>query len=161
MTDIINLNDTSLLLPQPVADNTPPVLTATLIPDEQRLSFWPQHFGNIPQWVTLEPHIFAWMDRFCADYSGGIWQFYTLSNGGAFMAPESEGDSEEKWTLFNSMNGNGGEMSPEAAGITVCLMAYSHHACRTECDAMTEHYYRLRDYALNHTECRAIMHIID
>ncbi|MDV0423582.1 antirestriction protein, partial [Klebsiella grimontii] len=25
-----------------------------------------------------------------------------------------------------------------------------HHACRTECDAMTEHYYRLRDYALNH-----------
>lgn len=37
----------------------------------------------------------------------------------------------------------------------------SHHACRTECDAMTEHYYRLRDYALNHAECNAIMHIID
>ncbi|HCM9130648.1 TPA: antirestriction protein, partial [Enterobacter asburiae] len=32
---------------------------------------------------------------------------------------------------------------------------------RTECDAMTEHYYRLRDYALNHAECRVIMHIID
>ncbi|PWI78963.1 restriction endonuclease, partial [Enterobacter sp. CGMCC 5087] len=27
--------------------------------------------------------------------------------------------------------------------------------------AMTEHYYRLRDYALNHAECSAIMHIID
>lgn len=161
MTDMINLNDTPLLLPQPVTDNTPPVLNATLIPDEQRLSFWPQHFGSIPQWITLEPHIFAWMDRFCADYSGGIWQFYTLSNGGAFMAPESEGDSEEKWTLFNKMNGNSGEMSPEAAGIAVCLMAYSHHACRTECDAMTEHYYRLRDYALNHPECCAIMRIID
>ncbi|EHC1574410.1 type IV toxin-antitoxin system YeeU family antitoxin [Escherichia coli] len=35
-------------------------------------------------------------------------------------------------------------------------MAFSHHACRTECDAMTEHYYRLRDYALNHAECNAI-----
>ncbi|WP_251278397.1 antirestriction protein, partial [Enterobacter hormaechei] len=23
------------------------------------------------------------------------------------------------------------------------------------------HYYRLRDYALNHAECNAIMHIID
>ncbi|WP_219352593.1 antirestriction protein, partial [Citrobacter sp. Colony219] len=34
--------------------------------------------------------------------------------------------------------------------IAVCLIAYSHHACRTECDAMTEHYYRLRDYALLH-----------
>jgi len=26
---------------------------------------------------------------------------------------------------------------------------------------MTEHYYRLRDYALNHPECSAIMRIID
>lgn len=59
------------------------------------------------------------------------------------------------------MNGNDAEMSGEAAGIAVCLMAYSHHACRTECDAMTEHYYRLRDYTLNHPECSAIMHLID
>lgn len=161
MTDIINLNDNALLLPQPVADNTPPVLTATLIPDEQRLSFWPQHFGNIPQWIMLEPRIFGWMDRLCTDYAGGIWQFYTLSNGGAFMAPESEGDCDEKWTLFNNMNGNGREMSVEAAGIAVCLLVYSHHACRTECDVMTEHYYRLREYALDHPESGAIMHIID
>ena len=137
-------------------------LTATLLPEEQRIGFWPQYFGNIPQWITLEPHIFAWMDRLCADYSGGIWNFYTLSNDGAFMAPEPDGDDDdEKWTLFNPMNGNGAEVSAEAAGIAACLMAYSHHAMRTECDAMTEHYYRLRDYALNHAECSAIMHIID
>ena len=29
-------------------------LVATPVPDEQRISFWPQHFGLIPQWVTLE-----------------------------------------------------------------------------------------------------------
>ena len=136
-------------------------LIVTLLPDEQRIGFWPQHFGSIQQWMTLEPHIFAWMDLFCADYCGGIWQFYTLSNGGAFIAPEPDGDDVEKWTLFNPMNGNDVEMSAEAAGIAACLMAYSHHAMRTECDAMTEHYYRLRDYALNHAECSAIMHIID
>ena len=140
-------------------------LTATLLPDEQRIDFWPQHFGSIPQWIILEPHIFAWMDRLCTNYSGGIWNFYTLSNDGAFMAPEPDGDDDddddEKWTLFNPMNGNGAEVSAEAAGIAACLMAYSHHAMRTECDAMTEHYYRLRDYALNHPECSAIMHIID
>ena len=129
------------------------------VPDEQRAAFWPQQFGSIPQWITLEPHIFGWMDRFCRDYSGGIWNFFTLSNGGAFKAPENEND--EKWTLFNSMNGNGAEMSAEAAGIAVCLIAYSHHACRTECNAMTEHYYRLRDYALLHPDCHAIMRIID
>ena len=59
------------------------------------------------------------------------------------------------------MNGNRAEMSPEAAGIAACLMTYSHHACRTECYAMTVHYYRLRDYALQHPECSAIMRIID
>lgn len=137
----------------------PTAITVTSVPDELRISFWPQHFGSIPQWITLEPRIFAWMDRLCADYHGGIWRFSTLSNGGAFMAPESGND--ETWTLFNSMNGNGAELTSEAAGIVVCLMAYSHHACRTECDAMMEHYYRLRDFALSHPECSAIMHIID
>ncbi|ETX49404.1 antirestriction protein [Serratia marcescens BIDMC 50] len=134
-------------------------ITASVLPDELRIGFWPQHFGSIPQWITLEPRIFAWMDRLCTDYHGGIWHFSTLSNGGAFMAPETEQD--ETWTLFNSMNGNGAELTGEAAGIVACLMVYSHHACRTECDAMTEHYYRLRDFALNHPECSAIMYLID
>ncbi|EJO9516166.1 antirestriction protein, partial [Escherichia coli] len=134
-------------------------ITASVVPDELRIGFWQQHFGSIPQWITLEPRIFAWMDRLCADYHGGIWRFSTLSNGGAFMAPES--DHDEKWILFNSMNGNGAELTSEAAGMVACLMTYSHHACRTECDAMTEHYYRLRDFALHHPECSAIMHLID
>lgn len=159
MTDIINLNDNNLLLPPSTGDDSTPALAATLVPDEQRVGFWPQHFGSIPQWIILEPTVFAWMDRLCAEYCGGIWKFYTLSNGGAFVAPEA--DSDAPWSLFNTMNGNGGEMSAEAAGIVVCLIAYSHHACRTECDAMTEHYYRLRDYALVHPECNTIMHIID
>lgn len=145
----------------PVA--APNQIAATQVTDERRIHFWPQHFGTIPQWLLLEPRIFAQMDRLCADYSGGIWHFYTLSNGGAFMAPEADDDGNDPWTLFNSMNGNGTgtDMSAEAAGIAACLMEYSHHACRTECDAMTEHYYRLRDYALNHPESSAIMHIID
>ncbi|STP20815.1 putative DNA repair protein [Escherichia coli] len=63
---------------------------------------------------------------------------------GAFMAPEPDDDDDETWVLFNAMNGNRAEMSPEAAGIAACLMTYSHHACRTECYAMTVHYYRLR-----------------
>lgn len=134
-------------------------ITASVVPDELRIGFWPQHFGSIPQWITLEPRIFAWMDRLCTEYHGGIWNFSTLSNGGAFMYPESEDD--EKCALFKSMNGNGAELTSEAAGIVACLMTYSHHACRTECDAMTEHYYRLRDFALNHPECNSIMHLID
>lgn len=46
-------------------------LSVTQVPDEQHIRFWPQHFGTIPQWITLEPRIFAWMDRFCDEYCGG------------------------------------------------------------------------------------------
>ncbi|HAL9553176.1 TPA: DUF987 family protein [Escherichia coli] len=101
------------------------------------------------------------MDRLCEDYCGGIWNLYTLNNGGAFMAPEPDDDDDETWVLFNAMNGNRAEMSPEAAGIAACLMTYSHHACRTENYAMTVHYYRLRDYALQHPECSAISEVQD
>ena len=75
------------------------------------------------------------------------------------MAPDA--DVDDKWHLLNGMNGNGAQMSAKAAGVAVCLIEYSHHACRTKCDAMTEHYYRLRDYALQHPESSAILHIID
>ncbi len=153
--------------PRPLAESTTSPcpetggITCTPVPDEQRIAFWPLHFGGIPQWITLEPRIFAWMDRFCTDYQGGIWQFYTLSNGGAFMAPEPDDGDDDPWTLFNSMNSNDAVMSAEAAGIAVCLLTYSHHACRTMCSAMTGHYDRLRDYALQHAEARAILAIID
>ncbi|OUK48478.1 hypothetical protein BZL31_20530 [Escherichia coli] len=81
------------------------------------------------------------MDRLCEDYCGGIWNLYTLNNGGAFMAPEPDDDDDETWVLFNAMNGNRAEMSPKAAGIAACLMTYSHHACRMENYAMTVHYH--------------------
>lgn len=28
-------------------------LTVTPVPDEQRIDFWPQYFGAIPQWLLL------------------------------------------------------------------------------------------------------------
>lgn len=113
----------------PIADSSR--IIATLVTGEDRIVFWPQHFKDVPQWATLEPYIFAWIDRWCTDYSGCIWNFYTLSNGGAFIAPEDD-DGELRRSLFNDINGNGAELSSEAAGIAVCLMVYSHHACRTE-----------------------------
>ena len=133
------------------------LITADLVSDEMRLQFWPEHFGKIPQWMLLEPRAFAWMDRLCGTYNGGYWNYYTLSNGGAFIAP----DSEDNWAMFNKLNGNSTEMSSEAAGITVCLLNWSHHACRTGSPAINEYYYRLREFALSHPESSVIMHIID
>lgn len=75
---------------------------------------------------------------------------------------------KDLWSAYQTIQENmlkGGISGRSAKGkrihIAACLMTYSHHACRTECYAMTVHYYRLRDYALQHPECSAIMRIID
>lgn len=132
-------------------------IIATQIPDEQRVSFWPRHFGNVRQWVFIEPQVFSWLDLWSTDYQGGVWEFHSLSNGGAFLTPPES----DNYVVFNEGNGNEATLTTEATGIAVCLMAWSHHACRTHCEAMSEHYYRLRDYALAHPECSAIMRLID
>lgn len=132
-------------------------ITATTLTDAQRIDFWPHYFRNVRQWVFLEPQVFAWLDLWSTDYQGGCWDLHTLSNGGAFLTPPSL----ENYTLFNEHNGNEAELSTEATGIAVCLMAWSHHACRTGCQAISEHYYRLCDYALAHPESNGILRIID
>lgn len=50
-------------------------IVCTPVPDEQRIAFWPQHFGSIPQWIILEPAVFAWMERSCEHYNGRHLEF--------------------------------------------------------------------------------------
>ncbi|EFH9378337.1 antirestriction protein [Escherichia coli] len=71
MKTISHNSTTSSVSVTAASGNDLPQLVATIVPDEQRISFWPQHFGLIPQWVTLEPRVFGWMDRLCEDYCGG------------------------------------------------------------------------------------------
>lgn len=133
------------------------MITATVVSDRQRMKFWHRHFGQVSRWILIEPQVFSWLDRLCDDYQGDYWDFRTLSNGGAYLIPSTD----QVYTLFNALNGNGATMSREAAGITACLMTYSHHGCRTESEAMTDHFYRLRAYALQHPESNAIFSLID
>ena len=64
------------------------VITATRVPDEDRLNFWSRHVG--PKYMlSFERHVFGWMRRLCGDYDGGFWEFYELSNGGFYIAPQN------------------------------------------------------------------------
>ncbi len=105
--------------------------------------------------------------RFTAELRSqlGVLPSYTQLGMAALLPHEQlcyqPGNGDIVYADGLSTSGNRAEMSPEAAGIAACLMTYSHHACRTENYAMTVHYYRLRDYALQHPECSAIMRIID
>ncbi len=133
-------------------------ITMTRVPDEQRLDFWLNHFGQVKGWTTFEVVIFTTMGQFCDNYHGGYWEYGTLNNGGAFIYPDI---SDETLTLFNMHNGNEAEVSCEAAGIIVCLILYSIWSFKTESEVMCDRFYQLRDFALQHPESAAIFHLID
>lgn len=65
-------------------NTTGSAIAMTLVPDEQRLDFWLNHFGSVKGWTTFEVVIFTTMGQFCDDYQGvlGIlhliqwWRFY-------------------------------------------------------------------------------------
>ncbi|MBB7708297.1 antirestriction protein, partial [Escherichia coli] len=48
MTTISHSSTTSSVSVAAASENNQSQLAATLVPDEQRISFWPQHFGLIP-----------------------------------------------------------------------------------------------------------------
>ncbi|EJD6662393.1 antirestriction protein [Providencia rettgeri] len=134
------------------------LMQATVVPLSTRPNFWQTHFGTVKGFATFEVVIFTLMGQFCDEYTGGYWEYCTLLNGGAFIYPDLD---YEKLALFNIHNGNEAELSPEAAGVAVCLMLYSQWSFRTESEVLVERFYQLRDYAIQHAESSAIFHLID
>lgn len=133
-------------------------ISCQIIPSSRRDNFWYQHFHTVPLWIKLEGQIFHLIDTFCDDYHGAFWEFCFLSNQGAFTYPVL---TEKELTLFNPHNGNEATMSPEAAGIAICLIVFSLWSFKTESEVMAERFYQLRDYAIQHAESAEIFHLID
>ncbi|MGJ5721631.1 antirestriction protein [Morganella sp. B601] len=136
----------------------PAAIKSNLVHPRGRDTFWRFYFGSVADWQRLEGDIFTQMSELCDVYYGAFWEFSMLTNGGAFIWPDM---IETSLPMVNPHNGNNAELSPEAAGIAVCLMTFSIWSFRTESEVLVEYFYQLRDYALQHDECAAIFHLID
>jgi len=134
------------------------VIYRELLADRYRASHTAALFGiNFP--MRLEPAIFTIAGRLSQDYSGGLWLFHALCNGGFYMAPQSEGRFR-----VSAENGFEGEMSADALGITACLYAYSQLSFTGEGafqETCVEQFHLLRAFALDHAEADAIFAAID
>lgn len=132
-------------------------ITRQLVAEDQRTLVTADLF-----WVyfplQLEPFIFSTASRLSDDYGGGYWLFYTLDNGGFYMAPDSEGQFQ-----VVSPNGWEGFMSADAFGIAVCLFAYSNLSFGSGQFAETcaEQYHMVREYMMDHAEARAVLRAVD
>lgn len=133
------------------------IVTARLVPDDQRTSFTGKLFGiNFP--MRLEPTVFCMAGRIAAEYHGGYWLFYALSNGGFYMAPQSD-------TVFavSCENGFEGQLTADALGIAACLYSYSHLSFGEGdfADTCANQYHFLREYMFGHPEVKEILRAID
>lgn len=132
-------------------------IAAKIVPESQRTILTANLFGvYFP--LQLEPFVFAMTSKLSDDYSGGYWNFYTLSNGGFYMAPDSA-------ALFQVVSENGyeGFMSADALGTAACMYAYSHLSFGggTFAETCAEHYHCLREYIFGHDEATMIFRVID
>lgn len=130
-------------------------ITATLLTGKMRLRALPHFFRH--GMTLVEPLIFNLMDRYCEEYNGGYWEFFKLSNGGFFMSPGTEG----VFRLVNAENYSDVELSAEATGVAICLMAYSHLSWHSPEHIFNSQFHWLRQFALDHPEAAGIFRFID
>ena len=130
-------------------------IEAYKVPHHARMGTLPRHFGR--HMLTFEGRVYDLMRQFASEYGGGAWSLWELSNGSMYMTPP-----EATYRLIISSNGFQGEMSAEAAGITVCLFAYSLLSFDYRgTEAFARHFHGLRDFALEHAETAQIFAAID
>jgi hypothetical protein len=136
-----------------------PTITAAIVPTRERLNFLPEFFTPHLM-MRAEALIFTQAARLSKDYTGGLWTFHRLSNGGAYVAP----DTDRRFHVAVDGNGYTGELSADAFGIVVTMFALSALVW-TDDEALREkfgeHYHQLRAFAIEHDEAAAILAAID
>ena len=97
-----------------------PTVSRTLVAEAERMAFVDKLFG-LSYVLRLEPIVFRFAEQLAENYDYGYWEFFSLSNGGFYMAPRSD-------TIYKVSADNGfeGQMTGDALGIVVCLYSYSN-----------------------------------
>lgn len=129
-----------------------PTGTCRLVPESQRLAITAEFFGTYFP-IRLEPTIYDFAGQLAAGYTGGYWDFLTVStrDGDAFYMRPSGGGTY----AVESPNGWSGTLTADALGICATLFAYSG-LCFTAPDSMAsilaDNYHRLREFAMEHSD---------
>lgn len=130
-------------------------ITKTQVSDSQRTGFLPRKVGKA--FLRFEMNVYDWMGQLCPDYLGGYWQFYELSNGGFYMAL----DSDETMRAVFPSNYFEDHMSADGLSIAANLFALNGLCWQGGGERATDAYYALRDFAAAHAEGGKIMRLID
>lgn len=136
-------------------------ITRTRVTDQDRMKFLPQVFGIFPHFMIAEQSVYNFARHLLPTYQGGYWDYYYLSNGGAYMSLVQSAP-----ILVQVPDGNDyqGFMSADAASIVVCLGTYSRLSLdptNPNQERYTDLYHALLDYGRAHPEYAVIIAAID
>lgn len=133
-------------------------IVAIVVPEDERLDFLPRYFGK--HMMLVETQIYHQFRNLCPHYTGGYWDFYELSNGGCYLAPNGA-----HYRILHPGNYVNASASGDAAGIMATLYMLSHlsftFAEDPFGDQLSTLYHLLRDYASDHPEASLIYRVID
>jgi hypothetical protein len=131
-------------------------IVAQRVPEgEETSEVLSRHFAH--HLLKVEDSIFMVMQRLVPEQHAAAWHFYELSNGGFYMAP----DLHVVLRVRNLVTGDYREMSADATGLAVSLLAFRHLSTQMRSDVMVRHYYQLRDFVLAHPEAKEILAAVD
>lgn len=136
-------------------------LKAEVLTQNSRINFLPTLFGA--DYVMTEISVYNYADLYLRDYRGGYWQFYSLPNGGGYIAPDME-----RVTVCNPANYFEQTMSGETAGIFITAMVLNHRAWLHSrhdqdelCELFCERHEALMEFVYQHSERSAILSALD
>jgi hypothetical protein len=139
-------------LKQPVSEL---LIVATLVDsDNERLRCLPAIAGI--RCTLLENTIYDALGLICDSYNGGYWNYYKLSNGGFYMAPQSD-------VIFRLSCENyfEGEVSANTAGIIATASAYSTLSFLNGGECFAKAYHQLSDFIFQQRDAGLIRAALD
>lgn len=107
--------------------------------------------------VVLEHTIYDTLSMLSADYDGGFWNYFRLSNGGFYMAPK-ESRSFRIRCVENSFECN---VSANTAGIIATAMAYSDLLFRRRGSCFARAYELLSEFIYQQSDAGTIRAALD
>lgn len=141
-------------------DDCEDLITATLVAEKDRNIFLRKHLG-MSRLLTGESTFYHFMEKLARDYTGGRWEFYSLSNGGFYLAPPF------RHTILQSINGQKLIVTGNAAGVIVTLFVLNYWLNQheeidsEEGEKLYNQYYQLLDFVSDHPESINIFRAID
>ena len=142
-------------IPSPAPDSGNNIkIACTQVRDHLRLGFLPRHFGR--HFMLVESVVYSHMSNLCADYSGGYWDFFDLSNGGCYLAPNGGAFA------LMAPNGFAATVSSNVAGLIATLYAFSALSFDfVSVEVFAERFHQVREFALEQADAAEILAAID